>query len=750
MLSQYKGRIRSVACVLLLLIGFGLFMPRNQAVSESGSPELQELPDGYQLVADNERLSLYVDGANGYFHVCDKSTGVQWHSIPEDYEEDTIDKGITKTDVRSQLIVEYIAVDDVNTQTTTQKTNSQVMCVAKDAVEVGMIENGVRVVFSFADLGVTIPVEYTLHEDYLEASIDVAGIDEGEINYLVSIQLLPYMGAANQQQSGYLFIPDGCGAVAGFNRNIIPYADYRKMVYGDDMAIVPDTEPTKEETIRMPVFGTVIDGKGAMMGVITEGGGAAALIARTGSTKVNYNTVSSQCVYRIYDTGKSLYATHGNGTTDMATVTDTPFGLDRYTVRYYYLSGENASYVGMAETYRNYLINEKGLESNPQQPALALNVYGALEVEENFLGIKYNRKQPLTTFDETAEILGDLKAAGVENLSVQYIGWINNGVFNRKYPVSADPLSVLGGKTAFDDLVAYLNAEEIEYYPSVDFIDYAASGGGLSTWGKAAKAPNGDNARQYEYSLATREHNRRIAPWLLLSPASLAGNAEKFLKDYSRTGLSSIGLAEIGQTLYSDFAAGNGVFRSKSVELFESFLSGIEIADISVDGGNAYTLPFVDRVYETPVSSSHYDIFSYDVPFYQMVLHGHISYTTPSVVQSVDWNTMLLKSIEYGSDLLFTCVGTGSYSLAETRMADLYSSEYSLWKEEAVNYYQQYCRINALIWDQEIVGHASVGDECFKTEYANGVSVYVNYSQKDQVIDGISVAAQSYALKEAV
>lgn len=747
---KYNGKIRTAACAMILLMVIGLCLPRNKAVSESSTEILQELPDGYQLVADNEQLSLYVDGATGLFHVCDKSTGTLWHSVPEDHEENTIDKGVTKTDVRSQLILEYIAVDDVNTQTTTQKTNSQIMCVAKDSVRVGQIENGVRIIFDFAELDVTIPVEYILHDDYLEASIDVANMDEGDINYVVSVQLLPYMGAANQQQTGYLFVPDGCGAVAGFNRNIIPYADYRKMVYGEDMAMVPDKMTTKEEPIRMPVFGTVIEDKGAMMGIITEGDGAAVLTAKTGSSRVNYNSISSECVLRIYSNEQSLYATHTNGTTDMAAVTDTPFGLDKYTVRYYYLSGSSASYAGMADTYRRYLIDEKGLKSNPQEPSLALSVYGALEVEENLLGITFNRKQSLTTYEETAALLRELRADGVENISLQHIGWTNNGVFNRKYPVKASPLSVLGGKKGFDNLLTYLRAEGIEYYPSVDLINYAASGGGLSTWGKAAKAPNGDNAKQYAYSLATYEHNKNIAPWLLLDPASLEKNAEKFLGSFAKTGLDTIGLTEIGQKLYSNFGSRDGVYRSKSVAFFEEFLAGVDISGIAVDGGNAYTLPFADRVYEAPISSSQYDIFSYDVPFYQMVLHGYVNYTTQSVVQSANRETMLLKAIECGSDLLFTCVGPNAYNLSETRLAKLYSSDYRLWQDDAVAYYQAYSEVNSRIWDQEIVGHAPVGEECFKTDYANGVSVYVNYSDEDQSIDGITVAARGYAWKEAV
>ena len=120
-------------------------------------------------------------------------------------------------------------------------------------------DSAYRVEYTFQELGIRIPLVYTLKEDCLQVSIDVAGIDEGNENRIVSIALLPYFGAADQTVNGYLFIPDGCGAVAEFNRNIIPLKAYEKMIYGSDLAHSAERQTSKEMDIRLPVFGTVQD-----------------------------------------------------------------------------------------------------------------------------------------------------------------------------------------------------------------------------------------------------------------------------------------------------------------------------------------------------------------------------------------------------------------------------------------------------------------------------------------------------------
>ena len=752
MRKRYGKTLRCLSAMLVFCLLVCVAFPGNTVSAEtsvSAATDAQLNSDGYKLAAENKNLALYADNSNGYFAVINKSNGSVWYSVPENMQEDKITKGIARTNVMSHLVLQYIAVDDINTYESYQKANSASACVAKGGLSVESIKDGIRVNFNFVDLGIRIPVTYVLKEDHLEASIDIKGIDEGDKNRIIEVQFLPSMGAADQQENGYLFVPDGCGAVAGFNRGVVTYSDYSKMVYGADKSIVEDMQISEEQDIRLPVFGTVIEGKGAMMGVITSGDGGAKISAKTANSKQNYNVVSSLFLYRIYSVSEGLYSSRYNGEKKISTITETPFGIDKYTVRYYFLSGDDASYVGMANRYRQYLIEEKGLEKSLSKSSLSLNVYGSLETTANFLGIKYNKKRLLTSFEETENILKDLKESGVDNISLQYIGWLNNGVYNRKYVKSATPLSILGGKKGFTSLKSYLDKEKIEYYLGVDFFNYSKSRFGVSKSSDAAHAPNGDVAHQYEYSLVTYEFDRTINPWVLISPSSLSDASAKFLKNFDKNGYDSIGILNIGSQVYSDFGTKDGIYRAKSVVLFENFLKNLKVENVAIDGGNSYALPYANRVYSLPLSSSKYDIFDYDVPFIQIVLHGYVNYTTPSVIQSVDPKTTYLKSLETGADLLFSCIGDDAYNIRETRMANLYSSNYSLWKDKAVEYYKANKKVNLSVYDRTISGHSFLGNDVYKTVYSDGTTVYVNYSEQDVDIEGITVKAKDYALKEA-
>lgn len=57
-----------------------------------------------------------------------------------------------------------------------------------------------------------IPLEYRLKEDSLEVSIPVSGIKEYGSGSIARIQLLRYMGAAKNDEEGYMVVPNGSGS----------------------------------------------------------------------------------------------------------------------------------------------------------------------------------------------------------------------------------------------------------------------------------------------------------------------------------------------------------------------------------------------------------------------------------------------------------------------------------------------------------------------------------------------------------
>lgn len=760
MSNDTKKGIRSICIVLFCVLMFGGFIGivayvnANATQIESTYNSDWVAPDkdaragqGYILTGENTKTELYVDYESGKFYLKDKENDFSWYSVPKYPENDTLSKGVKLNETKSELILEYMAVEDVNHNASLQRANSYTECQNIGGVSVTEINNGVRVVYDFKELEIRIPVEYTLNENGLEAKVLVDEIEDGTKMLLVSVAVLPYFGAAGSEDNGYLFVPDGSGAISKFNNGIIANSSYEKMVYGEDCVYSEDAA-SKEENILMPVFGTVYDEGSALMGVVTEGDGGASIAMETGNAKNYYNRIYTKLNYRIYSTSLGLFT--ADESKAISTVTNTDFGTDNYTVRYYALSGDDADYVGMAQTYRNYLESEKKLAQNPKQPVLALDVYGAVSTKTNTFGVVHDQLQTLTTFDEAKQIIEELQAQGVKKVAVRYLGWTNNGVFNKKITKDATPLSILGGEKEFLELSKHLKNAEHEFYPSVDIVTYEQSGNGVKVRRDSAKATNGDVAKQKQYSIVTYEEKKDSNEWMLLKPSLLNETFEQFYADYKSLDINAISISEIGEYLYSDFSKSEGYYRAKSAEYVKDMLgnAGETLKDIAVEGGNAYALPYVSRVFALPVASSGYRYFAYDVPFVQIVLHGYTSYTTPYVRQSADMKTMLLKSIETGSDLLFSCVSDESYPLSETRLSSLFSSEKSLWTDTAVQYFKEYEVVASAVYDKIIVEHECIEKDIFKVVYDNGICIYVNYSAEAKSVEGINVPAESYIMKE--
>lgn len=743
-------------CVLLVgaFIGVVVCVNANASKTQGNYNVNWVAPDkdvragqGYILTSENEKVALYVDYESGKFYLQNKETGFNWYSVPLNTEEDTLSKGIKLNETKSELILEYLAVEDVNHNSSIQRANSYTECQNTGDVSVSKIKDGVRVVYDFKSLEIRIPIEYTLKEEGLEAVVLVDEIEDGTKMLLVSVELLPYFGAAGAQEKGYLFVPDGSGAISNFNNGVISDNAYKKMIYGTDR-VYYENETTKEENILVPVFGTVYDEGEALMGLVTEGDGGAAIAMETGNAKNYYNRIYTQMNYRIYSTSLGLFT--ADESKAILTVTDTPFGTEHYTVRYCVLSGEDANYVGMATTYRDYLVAERGMEQDPKKPVLALDIYGAISTETNTFGIIHDQLQVLTTFATAKEIVEDLQNQGVNHLAVRYLGWTNNGVFNKKITLNANPLSILGGEREFRDFSDYLVNKGNEFYPSVDIVTYERGGNGINTRRDSAKATNGDISQQRQYSIVTYEEKKGSEIWMLLKPSLFNERFEKFYDNYKTLSLNSLAFAEIGESLYSDFSKSKGYYKAKSVEYTTEMLgnAGNSIENIAVGGGNAYTIPYASRIFSLPVTSSGYRYFTYDVPFVQIVIHGYTAYTTPYIRQSADIKQMFLKSIETGSDLLFSCVSDESYPLSSTRLSYLFSSEKSLWTDTAIQYYEDYETFASLVYDSTIISHECLAEDVFRVIYDNGVTVYVNYSAEDKAIDGQNVPAESYVVKE--
>ena len=148
-------------------------------------------------------------------------------------------------------------------------------------------------------------LNYVLTDSGVIVSIPNKSIEYNKDFPLLRISVLPYFGAdvPGDAATGYLFIPDGSGAVINMNQN----EPNRRIimtgkVYGDNASKLPRKDAAeKTEQYYLPVFGTVRNNGTALFGNIVSGDSNAEITALLGRPSGNYYTVAPEFTVADYE-----------------------------------------------------------------------------------------------------------------------------------------------------------------------------------------------------------------------------------------------------------------------------------------------------------------------------------------------------------------------------------------------------------------------------------------------------------------
>jgi len=571
-------------------------------------------------------------------------------------------------------------------------------------------------------------IEYTLSENGLEARLPASGIRFDESNFsLKSISMLPYMGCGTFQNNGYTFFPDGSGTLIRFEDVIGKTYNISGKMYGADYAYHTITGQNSE-TMRMPVFGVVENKKGegvaedskGFFAIITEGDSMAELMSEHGGELHAYNTVYASFVPRPSDK-YNLADSISIGSNASWTVTSPRKYTGSYRIQYIMLDdaasvaengGYEASYVGMAAAYRNYLEGIgaikrlKASETTNNMP-LYIESFGSIKTNEKFLSLPVTVDTPLTSFADVSTIYTQLSEAGVSNINFRLTGYYNGGLDNT-YPVKLSWVDAIGGKEGFENLLAESESKGYGVYPEFDlaYVKSTAWFDGIDEKRDMVKSIDDRYMSKRNYDAAMQSFESDFA--LAISPSVYSYFVEKLeseLAGYSK--LKKISASTLGTDLNSDFDDDDPYNREDAKEFTIDALASLnEKYSIMLDGGNAYTLPYADHIISIPTDSSNYLRASESVPFYSMVLHGYVNYSGSALNMEGDVRYAILKSIENGASLYFTLCYDNTSALKENEEYNkYYSVSYDIWKEDIAKYYAE---VNTLLGDlqaQVIVNH---------------------------------------------
>ncbi|MBQ3912953.1 MAG: hypothetical protein II694_08270 [Lachnospiraceae bacterium] len=745
LLSRLGTIIFFIIVAVLFLVGSSrIKKARQNAITYSNEYEAPEADadlqaDGeYVPIANNGQLELLYSDVKGAIQIRDLKSGKLYKSIVDEEVYPTLKKSNKqwKAHMQSAITIKY---NDLKKRDSGVKEAS----AGKDcgSLTSEYIENGVRVTYGFLAPGIYITVEYTIEGDELVVRVPYDKIEEKSKFAVTTIAVLPYLGACGNENEGYLFYPDGSGAVTSFERVGERSANAKMAIYYtySNKAVSLNNLFFNYEryTAALPVFG-IKKGDSAVFGYATEGESNTGIGVYPSGVVLDLNRAGFEVYVRnVYNV--DMYSiSSGDGNTATGGIVqrvDKQLIPEDKVIRYAFLDKEAANYSGMADVYRNYLISAGQLNKADKvdNTALALQLLMGTTKE----GIVFDEYVTMTTFDQAVEILDALKMQGITDTELILTGWQKD--YNEYEYWGPD--RHLGGKSGLKDISEYAAANPgIRVFIESDLVAASSETNGLDR--EKEVAYNGLNTE-----IAMKDFDGTFR--YLRNPAAIRNTNTKMLGKYDRYPGLGIGYFDIGYFAYPDFNEWHPYTKTETVEELKNTLKDTEAAgkSIAVKGQNQYVFGSADYIYGISDANFGLAITDYAVPFVQMVISGLIPYSSGNAGNlSYDLQTQKLQWIEFGSMPMFYLTYESALKLRDTDADTLFSSTWSDWKPVLTDTYREFKENFGALAGKRMTAHTVLSEKSRKIEYEDGTAIYLNYSDKDETFEGITIPAKDYVV----
>lgn len=689
-------------------------------------------------VSDNGRLALWVDPDYGICKINDRQSQLEWNSLPS-FTEPPNDYWMLA--YQSAFIVRYVTDDN----TMENVFSGERGCVRRFSIpEPG---RGCLVTFDFPNLKFRFSAEYRLGTDNnLRVNVPFHSIVDPK-KRLLDIRFLPYLEGLPFQNNGYVVLPDGCGGIMRPNHLMAPYESAR--IYGERFTwssqIVSSTQQwqrilhvndyrqSRNSFYNMPIFGIVRWDSGGrvrgMLGVISQGQFQAEL--GTQVTPQILLTVSPRLIIRevAYDMFGRLHA---------GPVFDV---LDR-TVDYYFFTGRDASYVAMAQKYRQLLRSSRqsvlrlsnGLKPGETGPTeyrlqLFMGVVERYQDTENLLCV--------TSFGQAESILKDLHKSGIRHLQVVLVGWTKRGLLGDN-PRHFPPDPKFGGYRGLRQLLATAKKLGFGIGLRLDNTGTFKNGHGFTrrdTVKDIQSVPVEINTVEKEYLLCPKaartkfqRDDRRRLEQLKLSGILIVDGVDRGLFNcYDPRHL--IGGTDLINTLRGTFRIMRTVSESKQVGTAAAF-------DFLVGDVTAF--------YDLPVGCS--ENCDEAIPLTPLVFHGLVPYSFDPINLRRDGSREFLRMIEYGGIPGAFLTATTVSELKYAKYNPLFSGKYTDWRPAVLREYRIYQRELRNFQTKTISDHRRLAPDVYATIYDDFSATIVNYRPDSFVYQGITIKPQQFVI----
>ncbi|MGN0601940.1 MAG: DUF5696 domain-containing protein [Oscillospiraceae bacterium] len=707
-----------------------------------------------EKAAENDNFILYADEENDRLCLYVKSSGKYWWTSPINVMADNTivdkDKGSTMKNAVRKQIASSIAIrtGDLRQE---KRSESAPAYSLKANPKYKSEDNGVVVTYKYRSDKVTLKVHYELQEDNLYVYADSSEIEEQDTNavdgkVLTKIILCPYFGAVSSVDNngnpteGYMIVPDGSGAVINYNNGKTNYSSYSNRVYGRDYTSVPTTAPHVTEQAYLPVLANV-SGKSGIVAIASDGDANVYAKAQvSGQNKQAYNS----CNFVFETRSSDSFFMSGEGSNEITVFEkDGNIKGERFGVRFYPIDkDEDINYADCAEVYRNYLINNKGLTSKvtEDKTSFYVDLFGGVLKTKSIVGVPVSLKTEITGFEQASEIVDKFKDQGVENIVANYNDWTNDSI-KKKVSTEIDPSGTLGGDDEFYD---FLNNSGALVYPSFNNFTMESSKLGYMILTSTAIRISNEYSRQSVYSPAFKVAEKGVSP-ALIAPKVYSNIFDEIIDSCNENSVNTIGFGDYSTKLVSDHSKKNPYGREQTMNtIVEGYKKAQEkVGNVIADQANAYVLPYVNNITNVPVCSSGYNILDYDIPFYQMVIHGYVPYSTEAINASSDINETFMLALAAGSAIHYDLTYEEASEFKDTDYDDLYYTNYEGWIDSASAQYKAASQVLDGVSKMTISKYVISNDNnTITTTYTDGtknVEIVIDKSAGTATVDGKTI-----------
>ena len=583
----------------------------------------------------------------------------------------------------------------------------------------------------------------------LEGNDLVVEIPYSEIRYrseypITSISPLPMFGAAGADQEGFLFVPEGGGALIKYNNGKLYQSAYYANLYGWDYG-VQRKEAVSETENAFPVFGATHDG-GSFICIMEGASSYGAVNADISGRNNSYNTI-----YAKYNVLHAEQYNVSAKTTQLVYIYEKEIPDDTIVQRYRFVDSDE--YTDMALAYREYLQEKHPEIANAQANEIApvnVELVGAINKKVIRFGVPVDSVIPTTTFQQAQRILDELNDQGIGNLNIRMTGWSNGGV-RQKVLTGVHVLGEMGGESGLRSLIAEARLKDVNL--SMDGITTFAYNSGLFdgflAFRDAARYATREQVHLYPYSIVTYQKAEWMDDYYLTKPEYAKKNAGNLISFLQKQQAAGIAFRDIGDLLSADYYPRNLVTREKVVRMHMETLQEAKDAGlrVTIKKGNVYAIPYADLITDMNLTGQAYAIIDERIPFYQIALHGLKDFTGESINLAGDYQTSLLECAEYGTGLNFTFMAENTKVILESDYSCYTSAGYDYWKDQVIPMIRRYQEETNGLNRMKITGHRRLSAEVTETIYEDGTSVYVNYGKTEFSQGSVRVPARDYLVK---